>query len=118
MAGAFARSGRSRAGDSSDPRRMKLVVISAEGNPPREVAVLDALFVAGLERYHLRKPSWSRAKLESWLREVPERWRSRLVLHQHHELVEAYGLGGRHWRDDGSAPAIPDSNEKLASRSC
>jgi thiamine-phosphate pyrophosphorylase len=97
---------------------MKLVVISPEDEHAREHAVLDALFVAGLERYHVRKPAWSRVRLETWLQEVPERWRPRLVLHQHHELVETHGLGGRHWRDDGAAPAISEMKGKLTSRSC
>ncbi|MSU65056.1 MAG: hypothetical protein EXS38_02895 [Opitutus sp.] len=82
---------------------MKLVVISPEGDDPREIAVLGALFAAGLERYHVRKPRWSALQLEGWLRNLPVEWRSRLVLHQHQELVELFELGGRHWRDEGKA---------------
>lgn len=90
---------------------MKLVVISPEGEDPRETAVLGGLFAAGLERYDVRKPHWSAEKLEAWLRALPAEWRRHLVLHSHHELVEQLGLGGRHWRDDGSegrgVPAEP-----------
>jgi thiamine-phosphate pyrophosphorylase len=81
---------------------MHLVVISPEHDHPHEFAVLGELFAAGLERYHVRKPHAPAAQLEAWLRRVPAEWRSRLVLHQHHELVDALGLGGRHWRDDGT----------------
>ena len=86
---------------------MKLVVISPEGDDPREHAVLADLFSAGLERYHVRKPAWSHAKLETWLRPLPRDWRARLVLHQHHDLVAALGLGGRHWRDVGGGSDAP-----------
>ncbi len=86
---------------------MKLIVISPEGDDAREVPALMAMLAAGLERYHVRKPGWSREKLEIWLRSLPERWRSRLVLHQHHELVDELGFGGRHWRDDGTALLEP-----------
>ena len=55
---------------------------------------------------------------EEWLRHVPRDWWSRLVLHQHHELVATLGLGGRHWRDDASAPLIPPAGTGLTSRSC
>jgi thiamine-phosphate pyrophosphorylase len=86
---------------------MKLIVISPEGDDAREVPALMAMLAAGLERYHVRKPAWSREKLAGWLRELPERWRSRLVLHQHHEFVDEFRLRGRHWRDDGTALLEP-----------
>jgi thiamine-phosphate pyrophosphorylase len=67
------------------------------------------MLAAGLERYHVRKPSWGRAQLEDWLLALPRAWRRALVLHQHHELVPVLGLGGRHDRDDGPAAAGAES---------
>lgn len=107
---------------------MKLVVISPEHDEPRETAVLGALFAAGLERYHVRKPHWSAEQLAAWLHGVPAIWRPRLVLHQHHQFVAALGLAGRHWRDvPGSAglpptqaaePGQPPALTAFTSRSC
>jgi thiamine-phosphate pyrophosphorylase len=105
---------------------MKLVVISPEHDEPREIAVLGALFAAGLERYHVRKPHWSAAQLETWLRALPVEWRPRLVLHSHHELVARLGLGGRHWRDEKGGAACPQdalsalrsTRSTFTSRSC
>lgn len=106
---------------------MKLVVISPEHDDPRETAVLGELFALGLERYHMRKPTWPRERLEAWLRALPHAWRTRLVLHQHHELVEALGLGGVHERDepvgqvsDLTRPAQKSGQrpDLLTSRSC
>jgi thiamine-phosphate pyrophosphorylase len=77
---------------------MNLVLISPEGDDARETAMLGELFAAGLERYHVRKPGWSRDKLAAWLRALPGEWRARLVLHQHHDLVAELALGGAHWR--------------------
>jgi thiamine-phosphate pyrophosphorylase len=110
---------------------MKLIVISPEGDDEREVPALMAMLAAGLERYHVRKPAWPREKLAEWLRGLPQRWRSRLVLHQHHDFVDEFKLRGRHWRDDGTVllepPAISmtpfDAPDRvgpgaLSSRSC
>jgi len=92
---------------------MKLVIISPEGYEPREHAVMAQLFAAGLERYHVRKPDWAVHAVRNFVRVVPEQWRSRLVLHQHHELVEELGCGGMHFKDSKvgrGVPAEPGSN--------
>jgi len=81
---------------------MRLVVISPESCDEREIEVLGSLMALGLERYHVRKPHWSASELASWLGHLQDGWRPRIVLHQHHELVERFGLGGRHWRDVGN----------------
>ena len=97
---------------------MKLIVITPETIEPHEPAVLATLFAAGLERCHVRKPGATREELAAWLRAIPAEYRSRLVLHQHHDLVTELSLGGRHWRDDGLAPLIPPKDGALNSRSC
>lgn len=96
---------------------MKPVVISTPGDEPRELTVLEALFASGIERYHVRKPGWTAERLRLWLAEWPAAWRQRVVLHHHHELVARLGIGGRHWPDDGAAPAVPD-DRSFNSRSC
>ena len=91
---------------------MRIVVISPDWGDPRERPVLQGLFSEGLERYHVRKPSWTEAELEAWLTGLPEAWRPRLFLHEHHALVGKLRLGGAHEKDrDYSGP-------RGASRSC
>jgi thiamine-phosphate pyrophosphorylase len=98
---------------------MKLVVISPESDEPREQAVLAELFAAGLERYHVRKPQWSRRKLAAWLRKIPPAHRSRIVLHQFHELAAECVLGGVHFKDAPANPGLPLAQRAgFASRSC
>ncbi|PTX97689.1 thiamine phosphate synthase [Opitutus sp. ER46] len=97
---------------------MTLVVISPERDRADELAVLDALCAAGLERYHVRKPHASAVALAAWLQGVPTRWRARLVLHQHHELAARFGLGGVHHRDPGAEPASVAGDASAVSRSC
>jgi thiamine-phosphate pyrophosphorylase len=85
---------------------MRLLLLSPPAADARERAVLESLFSSGLERYHVRKPGWPEAQLEAWLLGLPEEWRPRLVLHEHHRLAARHGLGGRHEKDpgDGSGP--------------
>jgi thiamine-phosphate pyrophosphorylase len=97
---------------------MKLVVLSPENDLPQEAEIVSAFFDAGLERYHLRKPTWGRVDNEKWLSARPIEERNRFVLHDHHDLVATLGLGGRHWRDDTKAPLDPPRGNGLTSRSC
>lgn len=98
---------------------MRLVVISPEGDEPREHTVMAELFAAGLERYHVRKPLWAKPVLRDYIAGLPEQWRSRLVLHQHHELAQELGCDGVHFKD---SPPVPASRAGLVprftSRSC
>jgi thiamine-phosphate pyrophosphorylase len=80
---------------------MRIIVISPESADAREVPAMQGLFAAGLERYHVRKPSWSETELEAWLSGLPQAWRPRIMLHQHPGLVARLGLGGAHERDSG-----------------
>ncbi|MFA5058378.1 MAG: thiamine phosphate synthase [Opitutaceae bacterium] len=94
-------------------------MISPEHDDPREIAVLGALFATGLERYHVRKPHWNAEQLAVWLRALPRAWYPRLVLHQHHELVAEFGLGGRHWRDESRGyPKTLARRTIVGARSC
>jgi thiamine-phosphate pyrophosphorylase len=105
---------------------MKIVVVSPASDEPREHAVLAELFSAGLERYHVRKPAWSQERLSAWLNVVPMQWRSRLVLHQWHELAVKYGCGGLHWKDSAGRDDAPHRPRRMrdhppylfTSRSC
>ncbi|HEY0944286.1 MAG TPA: thiamine phosphate synthase [Opitutaceae bacterium] len=105
---------------------MKLVVFSPEAPDPREIDVIAELFARGLERYHVRKPHEPRPALAAWLTELPAEWRKRMVLHQHHELVDTLGLGGRHFRAvpaSAGGPPAPDAGQRpalpgITSRSC
>lgn len=95
---------------------MRLVVISPQSDDPRESATLPALFAAGLERYHVRKPGASAGQLEALLRPLAPEWRRRIVVHQHHEGVAALGLGGRHFPGEVSDRVAGPG--EITSRSC
>ena len=75
---------------------MKLILITRPDFFPGEAALINALFRAGLERLHLRKPGASSEELAEWLMEIDPSFRHLIVLHDHHELALDYHLGGVH----------------------
>jgi len=92
---------------------MQIVVISPESADSREVPAMEGFFSAGLERYHVRKPTWSREALEAWLEHLPGAWRPRIIIHHHPALAAKLGLGSTHDPDGEWGPGPLGS-----SRSC
>jgi thiamine-phosphate pyrophosphorylase len=100
---------------------MKLVVLSPPDDRADERKTVRALFEAGLERYHLRKPAWSADRTAGLLGALPLPWRRLVIVHSHHEVARTLGAGGIHFRDDDHAPEDPGLQKGaggFASRSC
>lgn len=76
---------------------MQLIVISSPERLGNEAALINALFDAGMKRFHLRKPSASAVALGALLNGIDRAYRSEVVLHQHHELAEHFGLWRKHY---------------------
>lgn len=75
---------------------MRLIVVSRPDFFEEEIPVLKALFRAGMECLHLRKPTASRAELVNFLGQLPDAMRRRIVIHSHATLVGPWGLKGWH----------------------
>ncbi len=75
---------------------MQLVVITPENDVPRELAVVNALFSAGLRRLHLRKPTYEEAVCERYLAQVEQQYHDRIVLCNNFHLYHQWRLGGIH----------------------
>lgn len=76
---------------------MKLVVISSPGTVTDETGIINALLEEGLELFHLRKPAYSKKKVVKILDNIDSRYRSKIVLHQHHDLSEQFGISRIHF---------------------
>jgi thiamine-phosphate pyrophosphorylase len=98
-----------------------LALISPPEDRPDEVRTVQALFEAGLARYHLRKPGLGEAETLRWLESLPERFHPRVHLHAHHGLARRVRVGGIHFRSDNAAGAdraMPAAPALEVSRSC
>lgn len=85
---------------------MKLAVITRPDFFEGETGLVNALFLHGLEKLHLRKPSAGKQELSEWIRGIEPGFRKRIVLHDHHDLARELGLGGIHL--NGRNPGIPE----------
>ncbi len=104
---------------------MKLIVISPPDHFKHEAEVINNLFDAGLQHFHLRKPSWSVEEISKLLKSVTPKFFSRIIIHDHFQLAVDFGLGGIHftartkdrmaqWRDfEGSQSTSCHSMEEL-----
>ncbi|MDR2413397.1 MAG: thiamine phosphate synthase [Odoribacteraceae bacterium] len=73
-----------------------IIVITSPGPVDGEGAACNALFEQGLQVLHLRKPGAAREVLEAFIREILPAYRHRIVVHDHFELVDRFGLKGVH----------------------
>lgn len=62
-----------------------------------EARHVNALFAAGLQRLHLRKPGASEAALHALMNAVDERYYHRIAWHQSHHLAIRYGSKRLHF---------------------
>jgi thiamine-phosphate pyrophosphorylase len=98
-----------------------LALISPPEDRPDELPTVQALFEAGLARYHLRKPGLGENATRRWLEALPERFHPRVHLHAHHGLAQRMRVGGIHFRADhptAANPARPAAPAMEVSRSC
>lgn len=73
-----------------------IIVITSPVAVLNEIEIIHSLFENGLDVLHLRKPAINKEVLEQFLLQINARWHAQIVMHQHFELVEKYGLKGIH----------------------
>ena len=76
-----------------------IVVIAPEKDIKDEFLILNQLFEAGLEFYHLRKPSKSYGDYCDYLDNIEAKYHNRIIVHHFHELINKYNLKGIHFQE-------------------
>ncbi len=76
-----------------------VIVIAPEKDIEDEIAILTQLFEAGLEYYHLRKPTKDYEMLRGYLNQIDSKYHNRIVVHSYHELVNEFNLKGIHFQE-------------------
>lgn len=76
-----------------------LIVLTSERAIENEAELINTLFSEGLERLHLRKPEFSIDGYRALLDQINARYYERIMLHEHHELLQEYPLRGIHLQE-------------------
>jgi len=75
---------------------MKLIVITPSKDVPDEPMLVSRMFESGLTTLHLRKPKYSTAQMRDYIKEIPEHYHNRIIIHSHHSLAIKFKLKGIH----------------------
>ena len=71
---------------------MQIALITSPSSVPGESALCNQFAAAGLNRLHLRKPSWNRVDAAKFLAQLEPRTLQTVVLHSWHELAADYAV--------------------------
>ena len=90
---------------------MRLYVITPDWEVKDEIALVRELFHQGLKRLHLRKPDYTKADFKAYLREIPAKYRKRIIIHSldNRDLIKQFGLKGLHINSDERSGPNRDS---------
>ncbi|WP_216823373.1 thiamine phosphate synthase [Niastella vici] len=67
---------------------------------PGEAAIIQQLFEAGLEIFHLRKPDADERAIGALLDAIPSMYHDRIALHSFHQLAKEYDIRHLHFTEE------------------
>lgn len=88
-----------------------MIVITNPIAIENETNTIHALFECGLELLHVRKPNYSVEDLRLFLSKVHPEFRSRLVLHQQHQVANDFGITRIHFTESARAALDLESKD-------
>lgn len=80
-----------------------MIVITNPSAVLNEISIIDSLFEEGLSLLHIRKPDFSEIEMTHFIQQIKMEYRSNLVLHSHHRLVEDFGINRIHFSEKARA---------------
>jgi thiamine monophosphate synthase len=74
----------------------KILIITPEKPVSDEGLLINALFEAGLELLHIRKPGYGINEVRNLINSVSVNFHPRIIIHNHYELLQDFNLKGIH----------------------
>lgn len=75
---------------------MDLILITNPLKRMGEYDIIFTLFDLGLQKLHIRKPSYSKENIAFFLDQMQQEHRQKITIHHHQSLLDQYMLGGLH----------------------
>jgi thiamine-phosphate pyrophosphorylase len=76
-----------------------MILITEPNFIPDEEKFINAFFNEGLEILHLRKPEATALQMHESISKIDEKFRSRIMIHSHYELLDTFQLSGLHFTE-------------------
>jgi len=64
-----------------------------------EKDIINSLFEEGLSMLHIRKPDFSKLEMAKFIHQIKLEFRAKLVLHNHHDLANDFGIKRFHFSE-------------------
>jgi thiamine-phosphate pyrophosphorylase len=77
-----------------------IIIISNPTSVKEEHVIINQLFDEGLEFFHLRKQEYSIREQCLLLERIDVKYRSKISLHQHHEIADMFGIERFHYPEE------------------
>lgn len=97
-------------------KKMELVIITTETFFEHEAEAINALCNEGVQTLHLRKPKSTKEQMKLLLKQINPFFLNRMVLHDHFDLVQQFGLKGYHLNSRNKE--VKEKMNKSVSASC
>ncbi len=78
---------------------MKLVVVGPPFPFEKETNIINELFELGMEYHHIRSPFIEEDVQRKFIKRIKKKHRSKLVIHQHHDMAEDFEIKGVHLKE-------------------
>lgn len=90
-----------------------MILIAPEEDVENELTILNQLFEAGLDCFHLRKPRKNYQEHCEYLHQINSAYHPRIVTHFFHELIDHYALKGIHFQEKKRQKNIAFIDKKI-----
>jgi len=95
-----------------------MIVITNPSSIANEISIIESLFEEGLSLLHIRKPDFSELEMAQFIHQIRLEFRSKLALHNHHELAEDFGINRIHFSEKDRKNSFPiRQHQKILSTS-